>query len=326
MTITRRAAILSAMAVSVVSLVSCSTVGEGSQQADALGVLVMAHGAGPAWNGEVEAMLSPLRDDYPVEIAFGMAEAASLQSGVSRLEQRGVRRIVVVRLFISGESWYERTEQILGLAPGAAPRATDHDAHGGGHDAHAGHGGAGQPAMTHNMALWRIETQSSFAISKEGLAEAPEMGAVLVERVRALSTDPSRESVLVLAHGPETDEENQRWLSLIDARAEAVRRAGSFRRVQAETLREDWPEKRVASEARIRAFVEQASQNNGRVIVIPYRVAGFGPYADVLKGFDYVADQKGLLPSADVERWVERQVKELSRGPFRKPQHVSGAA
>jgi sirohydrochlorin ferrochelatase len=315
MIITRRTAVLSLAGASVPSLVSCSTVSEDIQQTRDLGVLVMAHGAGPAWNSEVEAMLSPLSKDYPVEIAFGMAEAASLQTGVAKLEERGVRRIAVVRLFISGESWYERTEQILGIAPGAEPRAA-------GHGDHSDHGGAGQ----HSMALWRIETQSGFAISKEGLADAPEMGAVLVERVRGLSKDPSRESVLVLAHGPETDDENQRWLQLIDARAEAVRRAGSFRRVQTETLREDWPDKRAASEARIRAFVEQASQNDGRVIVVPYRVAGFGPYADVLNGFNYVADQKGLLPSAEVERWVRRQIKELSGGPFRKPQHVHGAA
>jgi sirohydrochlorin ferrochelatase len=328
MTTTRRIAILSAVAASAITLMSCSTVGANERQAGEpagdFGVLVMAHGAGPAWNGEVEEMLASLREDHPLEIAFGMAEAASLQNAVTRLEERGVRRIAVVRLFISGESWYERTEQILGLAPGAEPRSEDHATHGG-HDAHGGHAGHGG-GMGHDMALWRIESRSSFAISKQGLAEAPEMGAVLVERVRGLSQEPARESVLVLAHGPETDEENERWLSLIDARADAVRRAGSFRRVQTETLREDWPEKRAASEARIRAFVEQALQDNGRVIVIPYRVAGFGPYADVLKGFDYVADQKGLLPSADVERWVRRQVKELRAGPFRAPQHVHDAA
>jgi sirohydrochlorin cobaltochelatase len=274
-------------------------------------VLVMAHGAGPAWNGEVEAMLAPLRKDYPLEIAFGMAEAASLQSGVAKLEERGVRRIAIVRIFISGESWYERTEQILGLAPGAAPRSSDHSAHGG----EAGH----------SMALWRIDSRSSFALSKEGLADAPEMGAVLVERVRGLSRDPARESVLILAHGPEDDGENQRWLTLIDQRAEAVRRTAPFRRVQTETLREDWPDKRKVSEARIRAFAEQAAQDHGRTIVIPYRVAGFGPYADVLKGLNYVADEKGLLPSAEVEHWVRRQVDELRAGPFRTPQHAHGA-
>lgn len=272
-----------------------------------VGVLVMAHGGGAKWNGEVEAMLAPLRQDYPLEIAFGMADAASLQAAVSRLEARGARRIAVVRLFISGESWFERTEQILGLRPGAPARLAP-SAHPG-HDPHAGH----------NMDLWRIDTTSTFALTTQGLAEAPEMGAVLIERARALSQDPARESVLILGHGPEDDAENERWLARIDARAEAVRAALPFRRVQVETLREDWPEKRADAEARIRAFVADAGRDGGRAIVIPYRVAGFGPYASVLKDLTYVSDGKGLIPSLGVEQWVRRQVEALRSGPFRAP-------
>lgn len=145
------------------------------------------------------------------------------------------------------------------------------------------------------------------------------MGAVLVERARALSQDPARESVLILGHGPEDDAENERWLARIDARAATVRGALPFRRVQVETLREDWPEKRADAEARIRAFVAEAGRDGGRAIVIPYRVAGFGPYASVLKDLTYVSDGKGLIPSAGVEQWVRRQVEELRSGPFHAP-------
>ncbi|HYD88436.1 MAG TPA: hypothetical protein VEA80_13250 [Vitreimonas sp.] len=271
------------------------------------GVLVMAHGGGATWNGEVEAMLAPVAADYPLEIAFGMADAVSLQEAVSRLEARGVRRIAVVRLFVSGESWYERTEQILGVAAGAPTRpAPDPHAH------HGGHGG-------HSMEFWRIATNAQFALSRQGLAEAPELGAVLAERARALSQAPSRESVLILAHGPEDDAENERWLAHIDARAEAVRQAAPFRAVRVETLREDWPEKRAASEARIRSFVTEASAGGGRVIVVPYRVSGFGPYARVLDGLEYASDGRGLIPSPQVERWVRRQIEELRAGEFRAP-------
>jgi sirohydrochlorin cobaltochelatase len=329
MLLTRRSSLVALAGAGVASLAACagapqtSAANEPYAHDHSIGVLVMAHGGGAVWNAEVETMLAPLAKDYPLELAFGMAEAASLEGAVKKLEARGADRIAVVRLFISGESFMDRTEQILGLTPGADPKPAP-AAHAG-HDAHAGHGApaAAHGGMGHDMALWRIETKSSFAISKEGLADAPEMGAVLVERVRALSTDPKNESILVLAHGPGDDAEDQRWLKMIDQRAEAVRRIAPFKTVRAETLREDWPEKRVVSEARIRAFVEAGSKDGGRVIVVPYRVAGFGPYAGVLKDLNYVADSKGLLPSTEVEHWVRRQVKELAtKGEFRKPQNA----
>lgn len=263
---------------------------------DQFGVLVMAHGGSEEWNRSVEVTLEPLREEYPLELAFGMADPASMQDAANRLEQRGVDRIGVVRLFISGESWRERTAQILGLVPGAPPRPAQ--------DAHAGHGG-------HDMALWRIESDARFAVAQDGLADAAEMSAVLVRRVGELSKYPAHEFVLILAHGPGDDDENLRWIAKIDQQADAVRALGQFRAVRVETLREDWPEKRAGSEERIREFVDMAARSNGRAIVIPYRVSGFGPFAQVLEGLTYEASGVGLLPSEEVRHWVRRQAEAL---------------
>jgi hypothetical protein len=282
-----------------------------AQAKDGFGVLVMAHGGGPAWNGEVQAMLAPLKSDYPLELAFGMADPASMEAAVRKLEGQGASRIAVVRLFVSGESFRDRTEQILGIRPGAAPKpAASND-----HAAHEAHGG-------HDMSLWRIDSKARFALSGEGLADAAEMGTVLAARARALSRDPARESVLILAHGPEDDAENQRWIAALEARAAAVLALAPFRRVEVMTLREDWPEKRAESEKRIRAFVEQAGGDGGKAIVIPYRVQGFGPYAETLKGLAYASDGRGLLPSTEVQHWVRRQARDL-RAVLSKEQTAS---
>lgn len=285
----------------LVVLAGCASVTPASR--DDLGVLVMAHGGSKQWNQDVLAAIEPLKGEHNIEVAFGMADAASLQQGVERLEARGARRIGVVRLFISGESFLERTEQILGLAPGAPQRdAAKAD--------HAGHDSG------HRMEFWRIDSQSSFAVSKQGLVEASEMASVLVDRARTLSRDPQHEDVLILAHGPGDDAENERWLAHIEARAEAVRRALPFRTVRVETLREDWPEKRKNAEQRIRSYVEHASRS-GRVLVIPFRVQGFGPYAEVLRGLDYASDGRGLVPDAGVTQWIEHQIVMLERAEFR---------
>lgn len=282
------------------------------------GVLVMAHGGSPEWNQQVLAAVAPLRDRHPVEVAFGMADACSMRDAVRQLESGGAQRIAVVRLFVSGESWYERTEQILGLREGAPPApapGTPADECSAEHASHA----------QHRMAFFRIESAAIFEVSREGLLEADETGKILVERVKSLSREPSAEDVLVLAHGPADDAENQRWLDHLATRVAGVRALG-FREVRVETLREDWPEKRVEAEARIRSYVQRGSREGRRVIVLPFRLSGFGPYAKVLDGLDYAADQQGLLPHELVTGWVERQVDELSARLAAGDRREGGAA
>ncbi len=273
------------------------------------GVLVMAHGGSPEWNAAVMAAVQPLRDQYALEVAFGMADAVSIQEAVRGLEARGVRRIGVVRLFISGDSWYDRTEQILGLRPGAPafPAQTAHS-----HESTRGD-------QAHSMEFWRVQTEASYALSTHGLGEAEGVGAILAERARVLSRHPQKEDVLILAHGAGDDSENEKLMAYVDTRAKEVRNALPFRRVQVMTLREDWPEKRQEAEGRIRAFVSGARDNGVTTIVIPFRVQGFGPYAKVLTGLDYVADSVGLVPHPNVAQWIVQEIRTLQREAFRSP-------
>jgi hypothetical protein len=161
-----------------------------------------------------------------------------------------------------------------------------------------------------------VRSNASFVLSTQGIGEAPVTGAILAERARGLSRAPQREDVLILAHGPADDAENGKWIAHIDERANAVREALPFRRVRVETLREDWPEKRKPAEARIRDYVARAAAEGGTAIIIPFRVHGFGPYARVLEGLDYVADRTGLIPHPGVTAWIEEQIVALKAGAF----------
>lgn len=301
-------------------LVACSgkapdtrvTSAEPARGGSDFGVLLMAHGGGRQWNSAVLEAVKPLQAKYPTEVAFGMADATTLQESVKKLEAQNVRRIGVVRLFVSGESFVDETEKIFGLKPGAPTAASGAPAAAPDHASHGAHGG-------HSMAFYRVETRSSFALSTAGLLDAPGMGNVLADRAAALSKSAEKEDVLVLAHGPGDDGENERWLAKLDARAAAIRAKAPFRRVEVQTLREDWPDKRVEAEKKIRAFVQRASSEGGKAIVIPFRVQGFGPYADVLKDLEYVADKKGLIPHDEIGRWIAAEAAALEKGPFRKP-------
>lgn len=263
------------------------------------GVLLMAHGGSDEWNGAVLQAASELSKTTPVEIAFGMADAGSLEDAVRRLEESGVDHVGVVRLFISGESWYRRTRQILGIESGA-PSKAEWIA-----------GANSRPAMRMPMGFWQIDSELKFHLSEGGLANAWEMDGVIRDRVQALSTEPDKEVVVVLAHGPGDNAENRRWIDTISARTVAARSELGLRDIRVFSLREDWEAKRVGAEAEIRAYVEEATKGGADVIVVPYRVQGFGPYADVLKGLRYRASGKGLLPHSNVGTWIANQAARL---------------
>lgn len=255
-----------------------------SPHSEKVGVLLMAHGGGPEWNTTVEDAVAPLRSAASVTVAFGMADRATLQQAIRQLEADGVTRVVVVRLFVSSESFLHNTEYLLGVRPDPPPLGDDASA---------------MPDP--------VERKVSVALSRHGLSESARMGTVLVDRVRGLSVSPEDESVLILAHGMAGDSIDRELVSRIDGLADLVRASAPYRAVQVETLREDWEERRVLAEQRIRAFVEAGTWNGGRVIVVPFRVAGFGPYRDVLAGMDYVADGTGLIPHPEVTEWIREQ-------------------
>jgi len=212
------------------------------------GILVMAHGGDEAWNRDVEAVVAPLKEKHPTEIAFGMAVTSAIRDAVRRLEGQGVRHIAVVRMFISGESFLPETEYILGLRD--TPPPCDHG--GENHNVDSTHGAKAQAdhGDSHGGHVMEtptpIESQSTFRLSREGVGESSLIDPILVERVKSLSQEPSRESVLILAHGPGDDSENERWLQAMARRTQMIRKIGSFREVRCETLREDWPDKRLS--------------------------------------------------------------------------------
>lgn len=191
------------------------------------GVIVMAHGGNEAWNQDVEAVVAPLRETFPVSIAYGMADTATIRAAVRALEDEGVEQIAVVRLFVSGDSFKPETEYILNLRPDLPDDVREANltmarAHGG-HGGHGGGHGGMEPAAP-------IGLTARAAISGEGLIDSDLIGPILADRVRALSVNPSNESVLLIGHGPGDDKENERWLAAMERHARGHTRAGALSR------------------------------------------------------------------------------------------------
>lgn len=254
--------------------------------ASQIGVVIMPHGSTQPWNDAVETAIQPLMTKYPIEMAYGMGDPSIIQHAVSRLEQRGIRHIVFVRMYALDHQMKPITDYILGLS-----ERLPADGHGG------GHGSAGAPPQVRTAAIF-----STFG----GYEQNPEIAAVLHKRIAELSKDPANETVLLLAHGEETEEGNNKWLSVMNQNIDRLRQephCTKLKTIKALTVREDWPQEREKAVAAVRATVEEAGKQ-GRVLVIANRLYGSGPYKKMLQGLTYEINEKGLVDPI-LTRWLE---------------------
>jgi len=263
-----------------------------------VGLLVMAHGGTPEWNAAVGQAVAPLRSEMPTALALGMAEPVTLQAAMDSLMAAGVDRVAVVRLFMSGESFRHQTEYLLGLRddPPAHPMPMRGAEHGG-----------------HEGSLRPLEHDVEVVMTDEGLMESWLAPSIIADRAAGLSRDPDRESVVLIAHGMGDEAANERVLAEMERSAAAVR-DGGFKTVRVFTLREDWEEARAVAESQIRGVVLELSAQGDRVLVLPFRLSGFGPFASVLDGLEYEAGV-GFLPHRLVTEWIRRSAHGLLNPP-----------
>ncbi len=256
-----------------------------------IGVVVMPHGSTQPYNDVVESVVAPLKSKYRIEMAYGMADPFTIQQAVSRLESQGVRRIAFIRMYALADHMKSVSDYILGLSD--APPGSEHD--------HGGHGAAA-PAQVRSAAMF--STFGGYEEDHRAIAE------ILHERIKAVSKDPAKETVILVAHGSDGDEQNAAWLSALNAHVDQLKKLTKppFRAINVATVREDWPEKREQAVADLKDMIKQGNQH-GRVLLISNRLYGSGPYKRLLDGSDYVLSDQGFAPHPNLTRWLENGIE-----------------
>lgn len=280
-----------------------------------IGVIIAAHGSDWHWNETMRQAVAPLAKHYRLAFAFSMADPPIVERAVRRLESQGARAIVIVRVFgledsfrssflkmsgqdieqAVGDGAIAATEHAQGHFPAGKQAAHTPAANHGGHGASSGSG--------------RIPS-TAVILTAGGLGDSPLFARALLERARALSADPSRETVILVAHGTKDDARNARWLDVLERIAAQMRQTDGdpFRAIRVATWREDWPDKRAEWVPRVREWVEVAARA-GTAIVIPARTNGTGPEARLLEGLDYRLGN-GFAPHSLFAEWVDTQVRD----------------
>lgn len=262
-----------------------------------IGVVIMPHGSSQPYNDAVEKIIAPLTQRYQIELAYGMGDAAIIQDAVSRLEQRGVKKIVFGRMYGLVETMKPKTDYILGLSDEYLDELKE---------------GRTLPRQIRSAAIF-----STFG----GYEEKANVAQVLHERIMEISQNPSEETVVLLAHGTGSDESNERWVSVMNANIQKLRQephCAKLKALKAMTVREDWPKLREKAVKEVREYIEESSKN-GRVLVVSNRLYGSGQYSKMLDGLDFEMNGEGFL-SPIITDWLDQsiqQVTEQLKGPVR---------
>ena len=278
----------------------------------ASGILLLAHGGSAEWNTRVNELAAQVDKSKPTEVAFGMATRANIQAAIDRLVARGATDIVAVPLFISSwSSIVTSTEYLLGLraeAPAALAayakmsHATPSSNGATGHEGHAAIDG-----------MSPVKSPVPIRIAP-ALNDHPIVAEILASRARAISKNAAEEALIIVAHGPNEDDDNRRWLADMASLAGRIRSTEPFKAIDYLTLRDDAPKPvRDQATAELRGVVQKHSQEGRRVLIVPLLVSFGGidrGLRERLEGLTYTMAGAGLVPDERLVTWALAMAEE----------------
>jgi sirohydrochlorin cobaltochelatase len=257
------------------------------------GLLVVAHGATPAWNQRVRDVVRQVQwDRGPVAVAFLMgveADSAGWSAGVKALVAGGATDAIVVPLMVSTFGDHVRQIEHYAGVRSELP--------------------AGLAAHDHRdmAATPMIPMRVTGALDA-----APELGAILLDAWRALPASDRTRPVLLLAHGPQTDADAAHWGRNLGTVGQVLSAGGLVADLRIALVRDDAaPAVRAAAIQAARDTVTAlAARARDSVVVIPILISTGS--LDRLKlpgdlaGVPAAMRPAPLAPSPRLARWIER--------------------
>ena len=281
----------------------------------AQGILLLAHGGRADWNQEVLDLASRVDASVPIEVAFGMANKRTIRDALDRLAERDVTGVVAVPLFISSHSSVMRaTEYLLGTRDEAPPQM---EAFGNMAARMAARRGSQEGEEDGDDAGfdWTTPVETTLPITVGRALDAHALVAeILLSRALDVSEAPEDEVVVVVAHGPSSEEDNELWLGNMAILVEAILPRTGFSRIEHLTVRDDASEPvRDQATEELRAVVEGAVDEGKSVLIVPLLLSYGGIETGIrrrLEGLPYRMADQALLPDERLSEWVLLQVAE----------------
>ena len=250
------------------------------------GVLLLAHGFGERGDKIFAERLGGLSSIFPTSVSYGMSMMGSghIQASVDALVEKGAKRIVAIPVVSSTDNtMFRQWEYIFGKRDDAS-----------------------------YLSVPQVETDAEILLST-AIDDNPLVADILLDNLDELSEDPSQETVIIVAHGPEGDEDNVKALEMLSNVAMIVEQDGGFADVMSATLQDDAaPEVRQANVEKLRGMVESATAAGNKVLIVSNLMSARSIQHKIrkdLQGLDYQFSNKGLVQHDSFIKWVEETVR-----------------
>ncbi len=245
------------------------------------GVLLLMHGFRDRGDKAFKERMQSIADIFPTAMAAGMSMMMSdhIQWALRDLEAAGAKTIVVVPI-VSTEynTMLRQWQYIFGLWD-----------------------------TPEYLAVPRVETNAKIVFASPP-NDDPLVAEILLDHALEISTDPERELVIIVAHGPSSDADNKRALEMLDNLAQYVQEDSDFSKVVGFTLQDDAaPEIRAANVARLRAMVEKAASEGKDVLIVSDLIGTYTIQSKLrkdLKGLKYRFNRKGIIEHDAFMKWL----------------------
>ena len=122
---------------------------------------------------------------------------------------------------------------------------------------------------------------------------------IVLDYAQEISVDPKNEIVVIIAHGPVGETDNELQLELMENLAAYVHDHGNFNAVRPFTLQDDAPKEiRDRNVKQIKEFIENATYDGKKVLMVSNLMSGKGIQRKInedFSGLDYKFNSKGCL-------------------------------
>jgi hypothetical protein len=248
------------------------------------GVLGLAHGFKEPGNTQFREAFAEVGAALPSTYAVGMAMMTSdhIQSAVGTLEDSGVETIVVIPTTTADHSTLTRQwDYIFGKRDDSA-----------------------------YLDVPRVETNARVVWTPTP-TQHPIVAEIMLDYAQEKSTDPANETLIILGHGPQSEEDNAKELEILARHAAWIKEQGGFNDVIFGNVQDDAPPQvRSENVAKLRAQAQRAIDGGDRVIAVHTSLTQSGVVKRLNKDINDLAafNDKGLMQHPRFADWIDEVV------------------